>query len=339
MLNDVNLVYSFLPIVRPPQGEEENPPHREPVVPGAVTGLRLDSVAGARAWIGWDAAPASEWGPTGVNVRRYQLSYAEYGTEYAEGDTVNTEEPRAEIPEEMDTMKYYKARCRAQSLHQCEIHDTVVWGPWSEDFAFYTGTHYPDTVPLECGAVEGFRHAGERGGMPSFEWSRSVGQTVFEIAYAAGRAAWSGEATDRTTWTLPPTSEPGTEYRVRVRAKCMHRCYIHDTVMWGPWSSVLRVTTPGERAGVAETVASGGRLFSLEPNPARGRVVLRIGDGVALPGEVTVTDMQGREVLRRAVEVGAAGAVLETAGLPSGTYMVTLTCRDGRADRRRLLIE
>ena len=329
-------IYGFLPIVRPPQGEELNPPHVEPIAPRAVTGVRLDSVAGSRAVIRWDAAPASEWGPTGVNVDMYQLSYAEYGYAYAAGDTVNTPDTIAEIPEDLDSTKYYKARCRARCHHRCDIHDTVVWGPWSEEFCFYTGSSYYDTLPLECAGVEGFHYVGERGGMPSFGWTRGTGQKVFEIEYAPERMSWTSEATDGTSWTMPPTVHPSTEYRVRVRAKCIHRCYVHDTVMWGPWSSVLRVMTP-ETTGMAE--GEGGELFALEPNPARGSVTVRPElSAERLPAVLTLTDMQGREVLRREVR-DVMSQQVDLGGLVPGTYMVTLTCRDRTTCRRRLVVE
>jgi hypothetical protein len=51
-----------------------------------------------------------------------------------------------------------------------------------------------------------------------------------------------------------------------------------------------------------------------------------------------MTDMQGREVLRREVRDGSAQRV-DVRALPSGTYMVTLSCRDRTSERRRLVVE
>ena len=106
--------------------------------------------------------------------------------------------------------------------------------------------------------------------------------------------------------------------------------------MWGPWSSVLRVMTP-ETTGMAE--GEGGELFALEPNPARGSVTVRPElSAERLPAVLTLTDMQGREVLRREVRDVMAQQV-DLGGLVPGTYMVTLTCRDRTTCRRRLVVE
>ena len=294
-------------------------------------------VEGGHAVLVWDSAARSEWGPVGVNVDMYELQYAEYGTEYDERNTVHSTEPWAVIAEELDSTKYYKARCRARSHHRCDIHDTLVWGPWSADGYFYVGTQYPDTVPLACGAVGDFRVDGERGGRPHFSWERCTGHTEYEVEYGLDRAAWSREKVRRQQWTLPEGVEPGMEYRVRVRAKCEHRCYIHDTVMWSAWSEILRVTAPGERMG-AET-AEGEGLFELVPNPARGEVIVRLNAGAErLPAVLTLTDMQGREVRRVELRDAGAGRV-DLTGLAAGTYVATLTCNDKTTSRQRLVVE
>ena len=329
--------YAFMPIVRPPYGEELNPRHDEPVTAGAVSGLRLDSVVEGHAMVSWDAAPASEWGPTGVNVDMYQVNYAEYRREYDTADVVETTDTSCMLPGVFDTTRYYKMRCRARCHHKCDIHDTVVWGPWGESY-FYTGVLYPDTLPLECGEVEGLHYAGLRSGTPYFEWSRGLMQTQFEVAYAEDRRPWECDFVTAASWRMPETVRPGVEYRVRVRAKCEHRCYIHDTTMWGPWSEEVRVSTPS-REGLQEAKSDGTELFSLMPNPARGRVTVRpeLSSGQC-PAVLTVTDAQGREVLRRTLEDGSP-VTLELGAVASGTYLVTLKCRDGASGTRRLQVE
>ena len=329
--------YAFMPILHPSLGEELNPRHVEPVTAGAVSGLRLDSVVEGHAMVSWDAAPASEWGPTGVNVDMYQVNYAEYRREYDTADVVETTDTSCMLPGVFDTTRYYKMRCRARCHHKCDIHDTVVWGPWGESY-FYTGVLYPDTLPLECGEVEGLHYAGLRSGTPYFEWSRGLMQTQFEVAYAPDRVPWECDFVSGTSWRMPETVRPGVEYRVRVRAKCEHRCYIHDTTMWGPWSEEVRVTTPS-REGLQEAKSDGTGLFSLMPNPARGRVTVRpeLSSGQC-PAVLTVTDAQGREVLRRTLEDGSP-VTLELGAVASGTYLVTLKCRDGASGTRRLQVE
>lgn len=328
--------FCFQPIMQACEGEEANPRQVDPIGPEAVTGLRLGRMEEGWAVMQWDSAVPSAWGPEGMRVYMYQLQYAEYQNEYAEGDTLDTTVPWVRIAEELDTTKFYKARCRAKGYHGCDVHDTLMWGPWSEEAYFYTGTRYPDTVPLECAVVEGFRQEGMRGGRPHFEWERSVGHTEYEVEYAPERASWSRERVSHRQWTMPQGVEPGREYRVRVRAKCVHQCYIHDTVIWGPWSEIVRVTMPGD-VGMPE--AEGSELFELVPNPARGEVTVLPKVGAErLPAVLTVTDMQGREVRR--VEVHAAAPQrVELAGLPSGTYMVTLTCRDKATGRQRMAVE
>ena len=330
--------FGFLPIVHPPIGEELNPRHEHPIVPEGVHGLRMEGMDMGMPMVGWDSVIGPEWGPLGVNVDMYQVNYAEYGRVYDTADVVETVNTWCTLPGTFDTMKYYKMRCRALSRHVCDIHDTVVWGPWGEEAYFYTGTRYPDTLPLECGEVEGFHCNGESGEMPYFEWVRGRGQTLFEVAYAPDRAAWETEVVQGTSWRMPETVRPGVEYKVRVRAKCVHRCYIHDTVMWGPWSSVERVTTP-LREGLQEAKSDGTELFSLMPNPARGRVTVRpeLSSGQC-PAVLTVTDAQGREVQRRTLEDGTP-VTLELGAVASGTYLVTLKCRDGAGGTRRLQVE
>ncbi len=337
-INAIGADFGFLAIVHPPEGVEANPRHEEPIGPAAVMGLRIDSVAEGHAVMTWDSAAPSEWGPVGVRVDKYQLNYAEYSQDYAEGGTVESVTNRVTIGEVLDTTKFYKARCRARSDHVCDIHDTVMWGPWSEEAYFYTGTTYPDTAPLGCVPVEGFRQAGMRGGMPYFEWDRSAGHTEYEVEYVRERGTAMYEVARHRHWTMPRSVEPGREYRVRVRAKCIHQCYIHDTMMWSAWSEALRVTAPGEATGIAEE-REGGGMLSIEPNPASGSVTVRVNaEAGKLPGMLTMTDMQGREVLRREVRDGSAQRV-DVRALPSGTYMVTLSCRDRTSERRRLVVE
>lgn len=332
--NKLYKVQGFMPIVRPPLGEELNPPHVEPLTAGAVSGLRLDSVVDGHAVVSWDAI-VSEWGPTGVNVDMYQVNYAEYRMEYDTADVVETTDTSCMLPWVFDTTRYYKVRCRARSHHKCDIHDTVVWGPWGE-FYFYTGVLYPDTLPMECGEVEGLHYAGLRSGTPYFEWRRGLMQTQFEVAYAEERGLWECDFVTGVSWRMPETVRPGVKYRVRARAKCEHRCYIHNIVMWGPWSEDVWVTTP---AGVQEAMSEGTGLFSLMPNPARGRVTMKpeLSAGQC-PAVLTVTDAQGREVLRRTLE-DSSPVTLEFGAVASGTYLVTLKCRDGACGTRRLQVE
>ena len=86
----------------------------------------------------------------------------------------------------------------------------------------------------------------------------------------------------------------------------------------------------GEAAGIAER---GGVEFRMRPNPTRGRVEVECGE----PGvEIAVRDVSGREVLRR--KATGERTELETEGLASGVYFVTVTTERGTGTRK-LVIE
>ena len=115
----------------------------------------------------------------------------------------------------------------------------------------------------------------------------------------------------------------------------------YDFVRWGDgyMSNVRRFVAVGdtmfeayfgEAAGIAER---GGVEFRMRPNPTRGRVEVECGE----PGvEITVRDVSGREVLR--CKAKGERTELETEGLTSGVYFVTVTTERGTGTRK-LVIE
>jgi hypothetical protein len=115
----------------------------------------------------------------------------------------------------------------------------------------------------------------------------------------------------------------------------------YDFVRWGDgyMSNVRRFVAVedtmfeayfGEMVGIEER---GGVEFSMRPNPTRGRVEVECGE----PGaEIAVRDVSGREVLRR--KATGERTELETEGLASGVYFVTVTPEWGTGTRK-LVIE
>ena len=337
------MAHGFSPIIQPPTDSARIfPPHDHPLRAEGVHNFRLTELDSAHAVFAWDTFPPSDWGPVGVNVNAYQVNYAPYMQEYDEGDTLvrmaTSDSCTLYMP--FDSTVMYKARCRARSRHRCDIHDTVVWGEWSEEVYFHTGVEVPDTVPLECLRVEGLRYEGLVGGNPRVSWEHCEGHDYYEVQYAPEGGAWQrAPVTSMTTCVLYAGWVPGTRYVVRVRAKCRHQCHIHDTLMVGEWSDTVGFTMPGEAGVEATGEAEGKELFVVAPNPTKGSVVVsptELAEGY--PAVLTVNDAKGREVLRHTLTDGSPLA-LELGALPSGTYLVTLTTRTRQTGTKRLVVE
>ena len=335
------MAHGFSPIIFPPEDSTRIfPRHDHPLRAEGVENFRVEELDSAHAIFAWDTFPPSDWGPIGVNVTAYQVNYAPYMQEYVETDTLESTGAGCTLRMGFDSTVMYKARCRARSHHFCDIHDTVVWGEWSEEVYFHTGVGVPDTVPLECRRVEGMRYEGLVGGNPRISWERWEGHDFYEVQYAAEGGAWQrAPNTDATTCVLYSDWVPGTRYMARVRAKCSHQCHIHDTLMVGEWSDTVEFTIP-EEEGVEEYVESeGSALFALAPNPTRGGVTVSPTELVeSYPAVLTVNDAKGREVLRHTLTDGSP-QTLDLGTLPSGTYLVTLTTRGRQTDTKRLVVE
>ena len=326
----------FTAIVRPPEDSSRiHPPHEHPLRAGAVTGFRLTGLDSAHATFAWDTLEPSDWGAVGVNADAYQVNYAPYMQEYAEGDTLMARGDSCTLRMAFDSTVMYKARCRVRSHHVCDIHDTVVWGDWSEEVYFHTGVGVPDTVPLECCHVDSLRFAGLVGEQPRFVWERCEGADRYETQYAVvGGDGWHrGATTALTDYILRAEMAPGRRYMVRVRSLCDHHCHIHDTVLGGDWSDTVFYPQQTEGVGMA---VEGAVPFGLVPNPARGTVTVE-SEGVAATGggTVTVTDAAGKTVLRAAVVSDRQR--LDVADLPAGTYFVTLTTAEGTSTQRLVI--
>ena len=107
----------------------------------------------------------------------------------------------------------------------------------------------PDTDSYVCAGVDSVRVQGSGTGWVNVAWAPgSEDQDLFEIAYGV-----RGEDPERyasvTNLESPrvifdDAIDTGVYYSARVRARCHHRCVVHDTLVWGPWSDMVHFYPP-----------------------------------------------------------------------------------------------
>lgn len=78
--------------------------------------------------------------------------------------------------------------------------------------------------------------------------------------------------------------------------------------------------------------------LQLVPNPASSVVRCETVGRSFSGGVLTMTDAIGREVMHKELSPGVQECTFSVAGLPAGTYLVTLTTKEGSATRR-LVVE
>ena len=88
-----------------------------------------------------------------------------------------------------------------------------------------------------------------------------------------------------------------------------------------------------EGIGTPEATAAG---FTLTPNPARESVTVTL-DGRGVPATITVYDATGHPVLHR--RATGRRTRLSTAGLPAGTYFVTVTTPQGTGTQKLTVLQ
>lgn len=170
-----------------------------------------------------------------------------------------------------------------------------------------------------------------------------------ELSTAGGIAVlrWTGDTVQCNRWQVsygPEGIRPG-EGRVlncntthtvlyntvdTVRYVAYVRSYCPECKKWSSWSEGIAVYTGQEPIGVAEAEATG---VELEPNPARGRVVVKSESEMA---GLRVYNVQGLEVKR--LRVTGRQAEIDVRGWPAGVYRVTVYGRAG-AVSRNLVVE
>ena len=201
----------------------------------------------------------------------------------------------------------------------------------------------PDTDTFGCPEVEGFAFAGMNAGSPTFVWDTASEHEVHHVAYGPYDAPLESlriaETNARFLELFDNSLRPDIYYQARVRARCHHRCPIHDTVMWTAWSAPVYFYTGDHMPDTThqpEGIAAPGEVlpFAIVPNPSRSgaRQVVEIGRQVPLQGlTLTLHDAAGHEVLR--MEVKEHRFALP-ASLPAGVYVATLASPQGTAVRR-----
>ncbi len=201
----------------------------------------------------------------------------------------------------------------------------------------------PDTDSFGCPEVEGFGFAGMNAGSPTFVWDTASEHEVHQVAYGPYDAPLESlriaETNARFLELFDNSLRPDIYYQARVRARCHHRCPIHDTVMWTAWSAPVYFYTGDHMPDTThqpEGIAAPGEVlpFAIVPNPSRSgaRQVVEIGRQVPLQGlTLTLHDAAGHEVLR--MEVKEHRFALP-ASLPAGVYVATLASPQGTAVRR-----
>lgn len=334
--------WAIFPIVQEPDSirRQLNHIHHTPLV-AEVEHLRQTLTEENRPKLQWDSIAPSEFGMPGINVSMYEIEYAKYNEPYDSGHVAYTYSASLVITDTLDTTIYYKARCRALSHHVCDIHDTMVWGPWSNEVHFYTSIIEPDSINPVCPSVEGFHYTGIFMGLPCFAWETAREQTTFTIEYAPrGTENWRWFSVVRTNNTvLYGNFSLRTYYKARIRPDCRHVCNVHDTVMYGDWSDSIFFFTGLENSSASEMSDDGEcRLFTLAPNPSHKRVVLSFGHlaSYGSPGKITIVDSRGCRV--KEIDFMTSSIIeIDLSELPSGFYFVTITT-EGKTQRQKITL-
>ena len=193
----------------------------------------------------------------------------------------------------------------------------------------------PDTDSYVCAGVDSVRVQGSGTGWVNVAWAPgSDDQDLFQIAYGV-----RGEDPSQYTSVINQASprvifddaiDTGVYYSVRVRGRCHHRCAVHDTLIWGPWSDLVHFYVGNHEPGTGIAAPEATVAFTLSPNPTNGEVTVvlpPLSEGAML----TVADATGREVRRQAIAPATEGTRLrlDLKGLPAGAYFVTLVTPQG----------
>ncbi len=189
-----------------------------------------------------------------------------------------------------------------------------------------------DSVP-QCAGVDGFRLGVVMDDMAIFYWNQGLSGR-----YQCSLGPTDSEPEDNALVDfvdgqnfLRYTDLPDGEYKAWVRRVCYHDCYFHrDSTYYSDWSEPIafRVGDPPDDTVSVRNVPQLSDV-TLVPNPATLQVTVTSAERIAT---VTLTDMSGREVLRR--EVNAEQAVLDISTLPKGVYLTTIVTPQATTTKR-----
>ena len=177
-------------------------------------------------------------------------------------------------------------------------------------------------VPLDSSRVE-------------FSWPSEPGQQDYQLSVGLlGTPPDSGRMYDvgDSPFVLTDEWDTTATYVAYIRARCHHVCHPYDTLMWSEWSVPVRFFWYQGPVGITST-EEGTDLFTITPNPAKGRV--RVQSDCGLKG-VEVYDAQGRQVL--SLTADGKEAELDISQWVAGSYVVRVHTLQGTASRR-LVVE
>ena len=240
----------------------------------------------------------------------------------------------------------------AKNLFVYSLHDDgSVWESTSQKsqggyyYPYCPILSIPDTDSFSCPEVEGLAFAGMYAGNPTLLWDTAEEHELYQLAYGPYDAPVDSlcvvEAQERFVELFDRTLSEDIYYQARLRARCHHRCPVHDTVMWTEWSEPVFFytgdsmpdTTHRQPIGVAPIEMA--LPFAIVPNPATGGRLpyVVIDPGVVLQGvTLTLHDGTGREVLHMAVH--SHRFTLQVGGMPAGVYTATLSSPQGQSTLR-----
>ena len=200
----------------------------------------------------------------------------------------------------------------------------------------------PDTDNYVCAGVDSVRVQGSGTGWVNVAWAPGCDdQDLFQIAYGV-----RGEDPDHYTSVTYQESprvifddviDTGVYYSVRVRGRCHHRCAVHDTLMWGPWSDLVHFYVGNHEPGTGIAAPEATTAFTLSPNPAHKRVRVEL-HGISGEGWLTVNNATGQELMRRKVAPREEIVELDVSSLPAGAYFVTVVTPQG-SHTEKLVVE
>ena len=200
----------------------------------------------------------------------------------------------------------------------------------------------PDTDSYVCAGVDSVRVQGSGTGWVNVAWAPgSDDQDLFQIAYGVRGedpdhyASVTNQESPRVIFDN--TIDTGVYYSVRVRGRCHHRCAVHDTLMWGPWSDLVHFYVGNHEPGTGIATPEATTAFTLSPNPAHKRVRVEL-HGISGEGWLTVNNATGQELMRRKVAPREEIVELDVSSLPAGAYFVTVVTPQG-SHTEKLVVE
>ncbi len=120
----------FFPIIMPPDTDSFECPR--------VENFRQRDYVDGRPVLEWEAQ---------AGQRPFQVAYGPADQDPDSFRVVQSLRPPCVLPADgLDSMVLYAARCRGRCHHMCQVHDTIMWGEWSDTVEFYTGSRRPGSV-------------------------------------------------------------------------------------------------------------------------------------------------------------------------------------------------